>query len=51
MLNLCDMINFQAQFLDTQQTKILKLNFSVHFHSIIYYKLAVFIQHLQWVVG
>ena len=53
MLNLCDyVINFQAQFLDTQQTRILKLNFyNVHFHSIIYYKLTVFIQHLQWVIG
>ena len=45
------MINFQAKFLDTQTIRILKLNFFVHFHSIIYYKLAVFIQHLQWVVG
>ena len=29
----------------------MKLNFYVHFHGIIYYKLAGFIQHLQWVVG
>ena len=52
MLNLFGMINFQAKFLDTQQTyRIIKLNFYVHFHSIIYGKLAVCIQHLQWVVG
>ena len=51
MPNLFGMINFQAKFLDTQKTRIIKLNFYVHFHSIIYCKLAVFIQHLQWVVG
>ena len=37
MLNLFGMINFQAKFLDTQyKTRIIKLNFYVHFHRVIY---------------